>query len=95
MVHRFRLTKEKQDTEQMNLYRENGTALKVMVLKKSLLGDEENKEQDIFDLDCLANIDKINQTPKFNYFKTIAKAIGEMRGSIDSGIGSLKDASSG
>ena len=45
------------------------------------LGDEENKEQDIFDLDYLANIDKIKlPNTKIQLLqKLLAKAIGEMR----------------
>jgi len=72
------------DTEQMNAYvREKvAAALESDGIEEIIkLGDEENKEQDIFDLDYLANIEKI----KLPYTKIqllqnlLKKAIGEMK----------------
>ena len=59
----YKLTKgEAPDTEQMNAYVRDkvAAALESDGIEEIIkLGDEENKEQDIFDLDYLANIDKI------------------------------------
>ncbi|MCH2231880.1 MAG: type I restriction endonuclease subunit R [Crocinitomicaceae bacterium] len=81
----YKLTKgEAPDTEQMNAYvREKvAAALESDGIEEIIkLGDEENKEQDIFDLDYLANIDKIKlPNTKIQLLqKLLAKAIGEMR----------------
>ena len=81
----YKLTKgEAPDTEQMNAYvREKvAAALESDGIEEIIkLGDEENKEQDIFDLDYLANIDKIKlPNTKIQLLqKVLSKAIGEMR----------------
>ena len=81
----YKLTKgEEPDTEQMNAYvREKvAAALESDGIEEIIkLGDEENKEQDIFDLDYLANIDKVKlPNTKIQLLqKLLAKAIGEMR----------------
>lgn len=81
----YKLTKgEAPDTEQMNAYvREKvAAALESDGIEEIIkLGDEENKEQDIFDLDYLANIDKVKlPNTKIQLLqKLLAKAIGEMR----------------
>jgi len=81
----YKLTKgEAPDTEQMNAYvREKvAAALESDGIEEIIkLGNEENKEQDIFDLDYLANIDKIKlPNTKIQLLqKLLAKAIGEMR----------------
>ena len=72
------------DTEQMNAYvREKvAAALESDGIEEIIkLGDEENKEQDIFDLDYLANIEKIKlPNTKIQLLqKLLKKAIGEMR----------------
>lgn len=81
----YKLTKgNAPDTEQMNAYvRERvAAALQSDGIEEIIkLGDEENKEQDIFDLNYLANIDKIKlPNTKIQLLqKLLAKAIGEMR----------------
>lgn len=81
----FKITKgEAPDTEQMNAYvREKvAAALESDGIEEIIkLGDEANTEQDIFDLDYLANIDKIKlPNTKIQLLqKLLAKAIGEMR----------------
>lgn len=81
----YKLTKgNAPDTEQMNAYvREKvAAALESDGIEEIIkLGDEENKEQDIFDLNYLANIDKIKlPNTKIQLLqKLLAKAIGEMR----------------
>lgn len=81
----YKLTKgNAPDTEQMNAYvREKvAAALQSDGIEEIIkLGDKENKEQDIFDLDYLANIDKIKlPNTKIQLLqKLLAKAIGEMR----------------
>ena len=81
----YKLTKgEAPDTEQMNAYVRDkvAAALESDGIEEIIkLGDEENKEQDIFDLDYLANIDKIKlPNTKIQLLqKLLAKAIGEMR----------------
>lgn len=81
----YKLTKgEAPDTAQMNTYvRERvAAALQSDGIEEIIkLGDEGNKEQDIFDLDYLANIDKIKlPNTKIQLLqKLLAKAIGEMR----------------
>lgn len=81
----YKLTKgDAPDTEQMNAYVRDkvAAALESDGIEEIIkLGDEENKEQDIFDLDYLANIDKIKlPNTKIQLLqKLFAKAIGEMR----------------
>ena len=81
----YKLTKgEAPDTEQMNAYvrKKVAAALESDGIEEIIkLGDEENKEQDIFDLDYLANIDKIKlPNTKIQLLqKILSKAIGEMR----------------
>ena len=81
----FKLTKgEAPDTAQMNAYVREKVAAALQsdgVEEIIKLGEEENKEQDIFDLDYLANIDKIKlPNTKIQLLqKLLAKAIGEMR----------------
>lgn len=81
----FKLTKgEAPDTEQMNAYvREKvAAALESDGVEEIIkLGEEENKEQDIFDLDYLANIDKLKlPNTKIQLLqKLLSKAIGEMK----------------
>lgn len=81
----YKLTKgEAPDTEQMNAYVRDkvAAALESDGIEEIIkLGDEENKEQDIFDLNYLANIDKIKlPNTKIQLLqKLLAKAIGEMR----------------
>lgn len=81
----FKLTKgEAPDTEQMNAYVQEkvAAALESDGIEEILkLGEEDNKEQDIFDLDYLANIDKIKlPNTKIQLLqKLLAKAIGEMK----------------
>lgn len=81
----FKLTKgEAPDTAQMNAYvREKvAAALQSDGIEEIIkLGDEANKEQDIFDLAYLANIDKIKlPNTKIQLLqKLLAKAIGEMK----------------
>jgi len=72
------------DTEQMNAYvREKvAAALESDGIEEIIkLGDEENKEQDIFDLDYLANIEKIKlPNTKIQLLQNLLKkAIGEMK----------------
>ena len=81
----YKLTKgDAPDTEQMNAYVRDkvATALESDGIEEIIkLGDEGNKEQDIFDLNYLANIDKIKlPNTKIQLLqKLLAKAIGEMR----------------
>ena len=81
----YKLTKgEAPDTEQMNAYVRDkvAAALESDGIEEIIkLGDEENKEQDIFDLDYLANIDKIKlPNTKIQLLqKVLSKAIGEMK----------------
>lgn len=81
----YKLTKgDAPDTEQMNAYvREKvAAALQSDGIEEIIkLGTEENKEQDIFDLDYLANIAKIKlpNTKVQLLQKLLAKAIGEMK----------------
>ena len=81
----YKLTKgEAPDTEQMNAYVRDkvAAALESDGIEEIIkLGDEENKEQDIFDLEYLANIEKIKlPNTKIQLLqKLLAKAIGEMR----------------
>ena len=81
----YKLTKgQAPDTEQMNAYVRDkvAAALESDGIEEIIkLGDEENKEQDIFALDYLANIDKIKlPNTKIQLLqKLLAKAIGEMR----------------
>lgn len=81
----FKLTKgEAPDTAQMNAYvREKvAAALESDGVEEIIkLGEEENKEQDIFDLDYLANIDKLKlPNTKIQLLqKLLSKAIGEMK----------------
>ena len=80
-----KLTKgEAPDTEQMNAYVRDkvAAALESDGIEEIIkLGDEENKEQDIFDLEYLANIDKIKlPNTKIQLLqKLLAKAIVQMR----------------
>lgn len=72
------------DTEQMNAYvREKvAAALESDGIEEIIkLGDEENNEQDIFDLDYLANIEKIKlPNTKIQLLQNLLKkAIGEMK----------------
>lgn len=72
------------DTEQMNAYvREKvAAALESDGIEEIIkLGDEANKEQDIFDLDYLANIEKIKlPNTKIQLLQNLLKkAIGEMK----------------
>lgn len=72
------------DTEQMNAYvREKvAAALESDGIEEIIkLGDEEKKEQDIFDLDYLANIEKIKlPNTKIQLLQNLLKkAIGEMK----------------
>jgi type I restriction enzyme R subunit len=72
------------DTEQINAYvREKvAAALESDGIEEIIkLGDEENKEQDIFDLDYLANIEKIKlPNTKIQLLQNLLKkAIGEMK----------------
>jgi type I restriction enzyme, R subunit len=81
----YKLTKgEAPDTAQMNAYVRDKVAAALQsdgIEEIIKLGDEENKEQDIFDLDYLANIDKIKlPNTKIQLLqKLLSKAIGEMR----------------
>tara|TARA_R110000765_G_scaffold2912_1_gene9066 strand:+ start:23359 stop:26505 length:3147 start_codon:yes stop_codon:yes gene_type:complete len=81
----YKLTKgEAPDTAQMNNYVRDkvSAALQSEGIEEIIkLGEEENKEQDIFDLDYLANIDKIKlPNTKIQLLqKLLAKAIGEMK----------------
>jgi len=81
----YKLTKgEAPDTEQMNAYVRDKVAAALEsdgVEEIIKLGDEENREQDIFDLNYLANIDKIKlPNTKIQLLqKVLSKAIGEMR----------------
>ena len=81
----YKLTKgEAPDTAQMNAYvrKKVIAALQSDGIEEIIkMGDESNTEQDIFDLDYLANIDKIKlPNTKIQLLqKLLAKAIGEMR----------------
>ena len=81
----YKLTKgEAPDTAQMNNYVRDkvSAALQSEGIEEIIkLGEEENREQDIFDLDYLANIDKIKlPNTKIQLLqKLLAKAIGEMK----------------
>lgn len=81
----FKLTKgEAPDTAQMNAYVKEmvAAALESDGVEEIIkLGEEENKEQDIFDLDYLANIDKLKlPNTKIQLLqKLLSKAIGEMK----------------
>ncbi|MFD1553698.1 hypothetical protein DNU06_10105 [Putridiphycobacter roseus] len=81
----YKLTKgDAPDTAQMNAYVRDKVAAALQsdgIEEIIKLGDEQNKEQDIFDLDYLANIDKIKlPNTKIQLLqKLLAKAIGEMK----------------
>jgi len=81
----YKLTKgEAPDTAQMNAYVRDKVAAALQsdgVEEIIKLGDEQNKEQDIFDLSYLANIEKIKlPNTKIQLLqKLLAKAIGEMK----------------
>jgi len=81
----YKLTKgEAPDTAQMNAYVRDkvAAALESDGIEEIIkLGDEENKEQDIFDLEYLKNIEKLKlPNTKIQLLqKLLAKAIGEMR----------------
>lgn len=81
----YKLTKgEAPDTAQMNAYVRDkvAAALESDGIEEIIkLGDEESKEQDIFDLEYLANINKLKlPNTKIQLLqKLLAKAIGELR----------------